>query len=300
MVVPYKVDVSKVENTDTQVKKYMNELSKARSFQPPGALNDQIQYVKQPTPITQATVYNSLEGLVQEMKSKNASDTTINEIKDTLKSLKEESVKAEPDNYGDIHSELKVTVSALRETSESINMMISMMRKEAENAYINSKNDKKEDIQEAENLDTKSEMDDKEKFEDFDNYTAKSSVANESQQKRVANESQQKSVANESQQKTEDQRYTREEKVYKASENLAKKNNSYNETYHDPLSLKRATKIGLGRAIDDTLLPSNALFVATNLAKLENYGDNEASKLVASLSLLSKVRANGNKPIKKV
>ena len=139
MVVPYK----KVEETDTQVKNYINELSKARSFQAPGELNDEIQYVKQPTPITQTTVYKSLEGLVQEMKSKNASDTTINELNNTIKSLKEEAaVKPESNTYGDINQELKVTVAALRETSESLNEMISYFRKEA--AYMNPKNEKME------------------------------------------------------------------------------------------------------------------------------------------------------------
>ena len=95
MVVPYKVDVKKVEETDTQVKKYLDDLSKARSYQTPGALNDEIEYVKKPAPITQTTVYNSLEGLVTQLKNKNATEASINEIKDEIKSLKQESVKVE-------------------------------------------------------------------------------------------------------------------------------------------------------------------------------------------------------------
>jgi hypothetical protein len=148
MVVPFKVDVKKIQDTDTQVKKYLDELSKARSFQPHGAINDQVEIVKQPAPITQTTVYNALEGLVQELKSKNTSDETINEIKDTIKSLKEESVKTEPNESGNINAELQETVTALRETTEALHELITYFHKGGENVNYNKRDEKqKVDVQ---------------------------------------------------------------------------------------------------------------------------------------------------------
>ena len=91
MVVPYKVNVRKIADTDTQVKKYLDELSKSRSFQPPGEINDQVEYVKKPPQITQTTVYNSLQSLVKELQDNKASAETINEIKDSIKNIKTES-----------------------------------------------------------------------------------------------------------------------------------------------------------------------------------------------------------------
>jgi hypothetical protein len=310
MVVPYK----KVEETDTQVKNYINELSKARSFQAPGELNDEIQYVKQPTPITQTTVYKSLEGLVQEMKSKNASDTTINELNNTIKSLKEEAaVKPESNTYGDINQELKVTVAALRETSESLNEMISYFRKEA--AYMNPKNEKMEvDEEKMKNKNNDAKIKEKEQvqkegdsnqqitdindeFYDFEKPVIAKQTESQQTQAQKAKQTETESKLTQAQ---IDKAYTRsaEDKVFQASENLAKKNPVYAEQFHEPLSKERGKKKGLGRALDDTLMPSRAMYVASNLTNLEYSDHNEAKELVASLAMLQKIRANGNKEIK--
>jgi hypothetical protein len=141
MVVPYKIDVKQSQDTDTQTKKYLDELSRARSFRAPGALNDQIQYVKQPEPISQTTVYNSLQGLVSQLKNNNASVETINginDIKEELKSIKTENVKPEPSDVGGINGDLQATVQALRETSQVLAEVVSYFKRESE---INEKNE---------------------------------------------------------------------------------------------------------------------------------------------------------------
>ncbi len=233
MVVPYKVD-TKSDDTDTQVKKYLNELSKARSFQTPGLLNDQIENVKQPAPITQATVYNSLEGLIKELKSKNASDPAIKELTDTIKTLKEEvAVKPELNVVGDINAELKETVSALRETSAALNEMIKTIRNQTEKSNIK---EEEMDIDKAEKLrdqlfakdddkdaddenDIKADEESGEKYEDASGKPLEN-TANSDEALAGSN-----IATNQTKQTEEDKKYVRkaEEELYKASVDLGEK-----------------------------------------------------------------------------
>ncbi len=76
-----------------------------------------------------------------------------------------------------------------------------------------------------------------------------------------------------------------------------KKNSKYKADIHDNFKKERDTGVGLGKVIDTYLLPSRAVQVARELAKLENKGPEniEAKKLLASLALVTKIRQNNNK-----
>ena len=79
---------------------------------------------------------------------------------------------------------------------------------------------------------------------------------------------------------------------------MAKNNSVYREKYHQPLEELRQRNVGLTRALDETLLPSNAMHVLKNIQGIESGENKEAANLLESLSNLSKVRYNRNrKPI---
>jgi hypothetical protein len=172
MVVPYKVNVRKIADTDTQVKKYLDELSKSRSFRPPGEINYQVEYVKKPPQITQTTVYNSLQSLVKELQDNKASAETINETKDSIKNIKTESaVNTEPYYFTkELNDNLITTIDALHESTNAISDFVESIRNGELLAFLEQKQRLFDITTVAKNNNTDKNDDENDKINESQNY----------------------------------------------------------------------------------------------------------------------------------